>query len=94
MSKHSIASVRSHLSELIDEAGRKGAVEITRRGKRVAVLVSEREYDKLKTGRPGLVDAVRQCRERHADALATMTDEDFVLPERTGFGRKSPWPRK
>ncbi len=41
---YSIAEAKDHFSELVREVEHGGAVKITRRGKTVAVLISEGEY--------------------------------------------------
>lgn len=48
--RHSIAEARSNLPQLVREAERGKAVELTRRGEAVAVLIGRRQYERL-TGR-------------------------------------------
>ncbi len=48
--KHSIAEARSNLPRLVREAESGKAVELTRRGEAVAVLIGRRQYERL-TGR-------------------------------------------
>lgn len=50
MSVSSIADAKTQLTRLIHQAERGEAVHITRRGKPVAVLVSEEEYGRLRQG--------------------------------------------
>jgi prevent-host-death family protein len=50
MAKSSIAQAKSRLTRLIHQAERGDAVHITRRGKSVAVLLSEDEYARLRQG--------------------------------------------
>ena len=45
--QHTIADARANLAELVREAESGRPVELTRRGKRVAVLVSTRDYERL-----------------------------------------------
>lgn len=45
--KHSIADARSNLPRLVREAEAGEAVELTRRGEPVAVLVGRRQYERL-----------------------------------------------
>jgi prevent-host-death family protein len=47
---------RNKLSELVQRARNKGPQTITRRGKRVAVILSADDYDKLAASRPSLID--------------------------------------
>ena len=46
----SIAVAKDNLSEVVREAERTGAVRLTRRGKPVAVVLSEKEYHRLRNG--------------------------------------------
>jgi prevent-host-death family protein len=45
--QHSIAEARSSLPRLVREAESGKAVELTRRGEPVAVLIGRRQYDRL-----------------------------------------------
>lgn len=45
--KHSIASARSNLPRLVREAESGKAIELTRHGEAVAVLVRQRQYERL-----------------------------------------------
>lgn len=90
MSSYTAAEARARLSEVLDEA-QSGPVEITRRGKPAAVLLSQEEYRRL-SGKPGLMDAIQACRVRHADTLAEMTNADFPAPPKRSPSRDiDPW---
>ncbi len=45
--RHSISEARSNLPRLVREAERGKAVELTRRGEAVAVLIGRRQYERL-----------------------------------------------
>ena len=45
--KHSIAEARTNLPRLVREAESGKAVELTRRGEAVAVLIGRRQYERL-----------------------------------------------
>ncbi len=64
MSETSIADAKAHLTRLIHQAESGEAVHITRRGKPVAVLVSESEYARLRQGkeRPDFWQLVAEMR--------------------------------
>lgn len=49
-SEYSVADARANLSSLVNEAESGAAPRITRNGKPVAVLLSLREYEKLRQG--------------------------------------------
>ncbi len=48
--QHSIADARSNLPDLVRKAEAGSAVELTRRGEPVAVLIGRKEYDRLLAG--------------------------------------------
>jgi prevent-host-death family protein len=64
--RYSIAEARSRLPSLIDEAESGIEVELTRRGRPVAVLVSRREFERLRGKRLHFSDAYRKFLERHS----------------------------
>ncbi len=53
----SIAEARHNLAALVHELERRPLIELTRRGKTVAVLLSMREYRRLSNNRSGFWDA-------------------------------------
>jgi prevent-host-death family protein len=53
----SVAEARNRLTELIHQAEDEGPVRITRRGKPVVVLVSERDYVRISGDAPGFSEA-------------------------------------
>ena len=64
--RYSIAEARSRLPSLVDEAESGIDVELTRRGRPVAVLVSRREIERLRGKRLHFSDAYRKFLERHS----------------------------
>lgn len=58
--KLSIADARHNLPSLVREAEQGKAVELTRRGEPVAVLVGDRMFARLAAGRRGFADAHRE----------------------------------
>lgn len=62
MRQCSIADARNSLPSIVREAERGSPVELTRRGKRVAVLLSADEYERLKPPTADLWSAVEQFR--------------------------------
>lgn len=55
--RYSVAGARANLPSIVDEIAAGGAVELTRRGMPVAVVVSRQEYDRLRSGRPQFKEA-------------------------------------
>ena len=58
--RYSVADARDRLAKLVHDAERGAAVEITRRGKPVAVLVSLSEYQRLRKGANGFWHAFQK----------------------------------
>ena len=70
MRQYTIAEAKNQLSKVVHEAEGDGHVELTRRGKPVAVVLSFAEYQRLRQGptRP-LWQAIKEFREAHATDL-------------------------
>ena len=60
MASWKVAEAKSHFSELIDKALREGAQEITRHGRRTAVVVSAEEWDRKTKRKGSLVEFLDQ----------------------------------
>lgn len=60
----SVAEARRNLARLIRSAERGQAIEITRRGEPVAVLLSAADYVALTGDRPPFLEALARVRER------------------------------
>ena len=66
MSKqYSIADARRNLPSVVDEAEAGSEVQLTRRGKAVAVMVSVEAYERLKSQRTTFGDAYQSFRESY-----------------------------
>lgn len=77
--RHSISEARSNLPKLVREAERGKAVELTRRGEAVAVLVGHRQYEKLIGHHRSFFDAYEQfTRDVDLAELAIDPDELFA----------------
>ena len=76
MKRVSIAEAKQTLPALVHEVEQRGQVELTRRGKVVAYIVSVAQHDK---GRRTFVESFEAWRERFAEAL---DDEPLELPTR------------
>jgi prevent-host-death family protein len=62
--RYSIAEARQEFARLVRRVERGRPLEITRRGRPVAVLVSASEYLRLAGERPSFAETVRALRER------------------------------
>jgi antitoxin Phd len=63
--QYSITEARDNFPRVVHEAESGESVELTRRGKPVAVLISLEEYRRLATGRPSFWAAYEEFRRRH-----------------------------
>ena len=86
--RYSIAEARSRLPRIVDEAEAGAEAELTRRGQPVAVLVSCREFERLRGKRVHFRDAYREFLKTHS-LQEVGIDDDFaaVARDRT-TGRK------
>lgn len=86
--KYSLAEARARLPTIVDEAEAGQAVELTRRGKPVAVVVSHREFERLRGNRPTFGEVYRTFLQHHSlDEIGV--DDRFVASVRDrSQGRK------
>jgi prevent-host-death family protein len=84
----SVAEAKDRLPALIHEAEESHApVEITRRGKVVAVLVSSAEYAPRRKAKRSVVDEIRGIFQKYGVARG-FTDEEVAALRARGPGRK------
>jgi prevent-host-death family protein len=86
--RYSIAEARAHLPSIVDEVEIGKAVELTRRGKPVAVVLSLQQYELLSTARSNFADAYRAFRAKFGSE-DILLDTSFADELRaSGTGRK------
>jgi prevent-host-death family protein len=86
--RYSIAEARSNLPTIVDQAEAGQEIELTRRGKAVAVVVSLREFERLRGERASFGDAYRRFLATHLLSEVGL-DEAFSGAARdTTVGRK------
>lgn len=86
--RYSIAEARSLLPSIIDEAESGIEVELTRRGQPVAVLVSRREFERLRGKRLHFSDAYRTFLEWYSFEEIAIEDDGAVSTRDKTTGRK------
>jgi prevent-host-death family protein len=79
--RYSVAEARAHLPSIIEQAEAGETVELTRRGRPVAVVLSREEFERLRSKRPSFGEAYRAFRERHGLAELGL-DRDFAAAVR------------
>jgi prevent-host-death family protein len=63
---YSIADARANLPTLIDQVEAGSAIELTRRGKAVAVMISIAEYQRLRSKRSSFQDRYQKFLKKHS----------------------------
>jgi prevent-host-death family protein len=87
--QHSIAEARNNLPSLVRAAESGKAVELTRRGEPVAVLIGRRQYERLILKYRGFSEAYEEfTREIDLDELAIDPDELFAGARDQSHGRE------
>jgi len=67
MSKsYSVADARAHLPDILDEVEAGAEIQLTRRGRAVAVVLSSRRYEALQSERTTFADAYRAFLHRRS----------------------------
>ena len=85
--QYSIAQAKDHLPRIVRAVERDGAVEITRWGRPVAILVSVREYARLSDRRVGFWQAYEAFR-RNAGRDIGLCEDVFVNLRDRSPGRR------
>jgi len=78
--QHSIAEARSNLPDLVRKAEAGKAVELTRRGEPVAVLIGKKRYERLVSGSRHFSAAWEEF-ARHVEVAALDIDPDEVFAD-------------
>jgi len=86
--RYSIADARSRLPTIVDQAEAGAEIELTRRGKPVAVLISHRQLEKLRSDRPQFIDAYRAFLRKHPFDDVRVDREIFRTARAKASGRK------
>lgn len=91
MKVSSIAEAKNNLSHLIHELDTEEAIQLTRHGKPVAVMMSEAHYKKLRSPTSSLNTAILNWRNQQ-DTLSDGFSEDALQSMRTeAKGRDFAW---
>ena len=89
--RYAIAEARANLPTLVDEVEAGAAVELTRRGEVVAVMISITEYERLRSRRVGFQEAYQRFLKKHSPAETGLDVAAFSKQARDRSpGRKVP----
>ena len=86
--RYSIAEARSSLSTIIDQAEAGLEIELTRRGKPVAVVVSFLKFERLRADRPRFGDVYRSFLKKHSLDQVGLEDDFAASAREKGVGRE------
>jgi len=86
--RYSIAEARSNLPSILDQAEAGVEVELTRRGKPVAILISHRQLERLRNARPQFSEAYAAFLRKHSLKAIGVDRGFFQALREKGAGRK------
>ena len=86
--RYSIAEARSNLPTIVDQAEAGQEIELTRRGKPVAVVVSLGEFVRLRGERPRFGDAYQRFLKAHVLSDVGLDEGYFHATRDPDAGRK------
>lgn len=89
--EYSVADARANLSSLVNEAEAGAAPRITRNGKPVAVLLSLREYEKLRQGSRSFRTSYEQYLQSVKLERVGLEDDEWANLRDKGPGREVDW---
>jgi len=90
--EYSIAEAKNRLPSVVHQAEQGELVHITRRGRPVAVILSEAAYEQLsRESHPGVWEAIQSFRADYAADIAEITDNDFAGLRDNSTGRNAAW---
>lgn len=89
--KYSIAEARDNFTSVVHEAESGTQVELTRRGKPVAVVVGIEDFERLSKGRPDFWEAYENFRRGLSPDFESNTDEIFGDLRDPSPGRDFRW---
>lgn len=85
---YSVADARAHLPDILEEVESGKDVQLTRRGRPVAVVLSLEKFEALRQDRTNFGDAYRAFAERHAPDEIALEPDFFESLRDTAPGRK------
>lgn len=90
MKTSTIAEAKNNLSQLIHQLESDDAIQLTRHGKPVAVMLSEAHYQKLTHKDNNLYQAIQQWRTK-LESDSALTDVELKNIRSTSQGREFSW---
>ena len=88
---YSIAKARDNLAAIVHDVERDSAVELTRRGEPVAVVLSIKEYRRLSAGKKSFWDAYSEFRDAVEPGRLGIEPDIFEGLREVSPGRETNW---
>ena len=85
---YSVADARAHLPDILDDVESGKEIELTRRGRAVAVVISTEKYEALRREQSDFGEAYRAFLDRHAVAEVGLEADFFDSVRDREPGRK------
>ena len=86
--QYSIAEARGSLSTIVDQAEAGGSIELTRRGKPVAVVISMRAFERLRSHQADFAEAYKAFLKRYSLEEIGLEDDFAASLRERSPGRK------
>lgn len=86
--QYTISEAKNRLTSIIHSVEKGPSVKLTRRGRPVAILLSIREYEKLKIKKEGFWNALNAFRHNAEKNDITITGEEFENLRDDSTGRE------
>jgi len=86
--RNSIEVARSSLPTIVDQAEAGAEIELTRRGKPVAVPISHRKPERLRNDRPQFIDVYRAFLRKHSLKVLGVDNAFLQTARAKDAGRK------
>lgn len=91
--KYSIAEAKNRLPSIVHQVEKGPSVELTRRGKPVAILLSINEFERLKLSNAGFWNSLISFRQMMKSEGMGISGEDFEGLRDSSPGREVEWDR-
>ena len=89
--RYSIAEAKNKLPSIVHQVEKGPSVELTRRGKPVAVLLSMNEFERLNLSNSGFWNALMSFRQMINSEGMVISDQDFEGLRDPSSGREVEW---
>ncbi len=89
--RYSVAQARNRFAEIVHSLESQSRVEVTRRGRTVAVMISIEAYEQMQAGQAAFWDSYQAFRAVHDLAGLDIGPETFAGTRDRSPGREAAW---